>query len=129
MNSQPAFFCNCKHIYSFFFCSFKAITLYVNLISRVYCHSLPQPNALYLSDRNTIKRFFQFNPAAPFQPEDHVAFKPVTLQDKVHCVAYVLDAGKVSLLSCNVQQNLRAIRQKVNSLGMLHLTHIQPTKQ
>lgn len=46
-------------------------------------------------------------------------FKPVTLKDKVHCVAYVLDAAKVSLLPSKVEEKLTAIRQRVNSLGII----------
>lgn len=88
-----------------------------------YCHS-----QMHLSDCNTVKLSIQFNPAAPFQPDDQVDFKSVTLQDKIHCVVYVLDAAKVSFLPSKVEEKLRAIRQRVNSLGMLLLTHIHPTK-
>ncbi|KAB5559154.1 hypothetical protein PHYPO_G00025690 [Pangasianodon hypophthalmus] len=65
-----------------------------------------------------IPDWYKFNPAAAFQPDDRVGLKPVTLQDKVHCVAYVLDAGKVSLLPSKVEEKLAAIRQRVNSLGI-----------
>ncbi|XP_053490992.1 interferon-induced protein 44-like [Ictalurus furcatus] len=66
----------------------------------------------YILDR------YKFNPASPFQPDERSDFKPVTLQDKIHCVAYVLDTGKVSLLSSKVEEKLTAIRQRVNSLGI-----------
>ncbi|KAF4083200.1 hypothetical protein AMELA_G00137290 [Ameiurus melas] len=66
----------------------------------------------YILDR------YKFNPASPFQPDERLDFKPVTLQDKIHCVAYVLDTGKVSLLSSKVEEKLTAIRQRVNSLGI-----------
>ncbi|XP_017333389.1 interferon-induced protein 44-like isoform X1 [Ictalurus punctatus] len=66
----------------------------------------------YILDR------YKFNPASPFQPDERLDFKPVTLQDKIHCVAYVLDTGKVSLLSSKVEAKLTAIRQRVNSLGI-----------
>ena len=68
-----------------------------------------------------IKHFFmlnpQFNPMAPFQPDEKKASRPASLQEKIHCVVYVFDATKISLMSSELEEKLAAIRRKVNSLG------------
>ncbi|XP_026861271.2 interferon-induced protein 44-like [Electrophorus electricus] len=62
---------------------------------------------------------YKFNPAAPYEAEDEV--KPprsLTLQDKVHCVVYVLDTCKVTLMPSKVEEKLTAIRKRANLLGI-----------
>uniref|UniRef100_A0A671SPU0 Si:ch211-197g15.6 n=1 Tax=Sinocyclocheilus anshuiensis TaxID=1608454 RepID=A0A671SPU0_9TELE len=41
---------------------------------------------------------YKFNPMVPFQPDEHKASKPASLQEKIHCVVYVIDATKSELL-------------------------------
>ncbi|KAL0160278.1 hypothetical protein M9458_044003 [Cirrhinus mrigala] len=45
------------------------------------------------------------------------ASRPASLQEKIHCVVYVIDATKISLMSDKLQEKLASIRRKVNSLG------------
>ncbi|XDV22460.1 hypothetical protein PO909_027349 [Leuciscus waleckii] len=61
---------------------------------------------------------YKFNPTTPFQPEEQKAFRPPSLQEKIHCVVYVIDATKISLMSSKLEEKLAAIRKKVNSLGI-----------
>ncbi|XP_051979915.1 interferon-induced protein 44-like [Xyrauchen texanus] len=68
----------------------------------------------HISDR------YKFNPVAPFQSEQK-ASRSASLQDKIHCVAFVIDATKVSLMSNKLEEKLSAIRKKVNSLGITQI--------
>jgi len=43
--------------------------------------------------------------------------KNVTLNDKIHCMAYVVDTCKVSLLSKKMLDKFAVIRKKANQLG------------
>ncbi|ROL40866.1 Interferon-induced protein 44-like [Anabarilius grahami] len=52
----------------------------------------------------------QFNPTAPFQPDEQKASRPASLQEKIHCVVYVIDATKISLMSDKLEEKLAAIR-------------------
>ncbi|ROL40865.1 Interferon-induced protein 44-like [Anabarilius grahami] len=61
---------------------------------------------------------YKFNPTAPFQPDEQKASRPASLQEKIHCVVYVIDATKISLMSDKLEEKLAAIRRKVNSLGI-----------
>ncbi|XP_048020924.1 interferon-induced protein 44-like isoform X2 [Megalobrama amblycephala] len=61
---------------------------------------------------------YKFNPRTPFQPDEQKASKPASLQEKIHCVVYVIDATKISLMSDKLEEKLAAIRRKVNSLGI-----------
>ncbi|RXN20416.1 interferon-induced 44-like protein [Labeo rohita] len=61
---------------------------------------------------------YKFNPITPFQPDEQKASKPASLQEKIHCVVYVIDATKISLMSDKLQEKLTTIRRKVNSLGI-----------
>ncbi|CAM4656853.1 unnamed protein product [Leuciscus chuanchicus] len=64
---------------------------------------------------------YKFNPTTPFQPEEQKAFRPPSLQEKIHCVVYVIDATKISLMSSKLEEKLAAIRKKVNSLGIAQI--------
>ncbi|XP_062869367.1 interferon-induced protein 44-like [Trichomycterus rosablanca] len=66
----------------------------------------------YIPDR------YKFNPTSAFQRDEHVENKSVTLQDKIHCIVYVLDTCKIALLPSKVEEKLSAIRRRVNSLGI-----------
>ncbi|XP_067252972.1 interferon-induced protein 44-like [Chanodichthys erythropterus] len=61
---------------------------------------------------------YKFNPITPFQPDEQKASKPASLQEKIHCVVYMIDATKISLMSYKLEGKLAAIRRKVNSLGI-----------
>ncbi|XP_048020868.1 interferon-induced protein 44-like [Megalobrama amblycephala] len=64
---------------------------------------------------------YKFNPMAPFQPDEQKVSRPASLQEKIHCVVYVIDATKISLMSDKLEEKLAAIRRKVNSLGIAQI--------
>ncbi|XP_067085663.1 interferon-induced protein 44-like [Osmerus mordax] len=59
----------------------------------------------------------QFHPSVPLQTVD----KSAQLQDQIHCVAYVIDGCKVSIMSAKMEAKLSAIRWKINRLGIPQL--------
>ncbi|XP_077082506.1 interferon-induced protein 44-like [Siphateles boraxobius] len=61
---------------------------------------------------------YKFNPTTPFQPEEQKASRPASLQEKIHCVVYVIDATKISLFPTKLEEKLTATRRKVNTLGI-----------
>uniref|UniRef100_A0A3B4GFL5 Interferon-induced protein 44-like n=1 Tax=Pundamilia nyererei TaxID=303518 RepID=A0A3B4GFL5_9CICH len=64
---------------------------------------------------------YQFNPSAPLHPEAHSYRTSPGLKDKIHCVAYVIDASKVSIMPTGLEEKLDAIRRKVNLIGIPQL--------
>ncbi|XP_042371084.1 interferon-induced protein 44-like [Plectropomus leopardus] len=64
---------------------------------------------------------YQFNPSAPLHPEASSYQKSPGLKDKIHCVAYVIDACKVSIMPAKLEQKLENIRRKVNLMGIPQL--------
>ncbi|XP_059425410.1 interferon-induced protein 44-like [Carassius carassius] len=64
---------------------------------------------------------YNFNPTTPFQPDEQKSSKPASLQEKIHCVVYVIDATKISLMSDKLQGKLTSIRRNVNSLGIAQI--------
>ncbi|XP_050951354.1 interferon-induced protein 44-like isoform X2 [Labeo rohita] len=61
---------------------------------------------------------YKFNPTSTFQPNEQKASRPASLQEKIHCVVYVIDTTKISLMSDKLQEKLTTIRRKVNSLAI-----------
>ncbi|XP_056615605.1 interferon-induced protein 44-like isoform X2 [Triplophysa dalaica] len=61
---------------------------------------------------------YQFNPVAAFHPNEQKASRSAPLQERIHCVVYIMDTTKVSLMSSKLEEKLAAIRKKVNSLGV-----------
>ncbi|KAM9357723.1 interferon-induced protein 44-like [Symphorus nematophorus] len=64
---------------------------------------------------------YQFNPSAPLNSEVHGYRGSPGLKDKIHCVAYVVDACKVSIMPTKLEEKLDAIRRKVNLMGIPQL--------
>ncbi|XP_039667074.1 interferon-induced protein 44-like isoform X6 [Perca fluviatilis] len=64
---------------------------------------------------------YQFNPSAPLHPEASGYRKSPELKDEIHCVVYVTDACKVSIMPTKLELKLEAIRRKVNSMGIPQL--------
>uniref|UniRef100_A0A8C8DFH7 Interferon-induced protein 44-like n=1 Tax=Oryzias sinensis TaxID=183150 RepID=A0A8C8DFH7_9TELE len=62
---------------------------------------------------------YQFNPSVPLQSEAHGFCKSPGLKDKIHCVTYVLDASKISIMSTKMEEKLKTIRRKVNLMGKI----------
>ncbi|XP_073677122.1 interferon-induced protein 44-like isoform X1 [Garra rufa] len=63
---------------------------------------------------------YKFNPTAPFQPDEQKT-RSASLQEKIHCVVYVIDATKISLMSDKLEEKLASIRRKVNTLGIAQI--------
>ncbi|XP_076013606.1 interferon-induced protein 44-like [Genypterus blacodes] len=61
---------------------------------------------------------YQFSPSAPILPENPGYKKDVTLNDRIHCVVYLIDTCQVSLLPQKTLEKLTAIRKKSNQLGI-----------
>ncbi|XP_049911844.1 interferon-induced protein 44-like isoform X3 [Epinephelus moara] len=64
---------------------------------------------------------YQFNPSAPLNSEAHGYRKSPRLKDKIHCVVYVVDACKVSIMPTKLEEKLHAVRRKVNLMGIPQL--------
>ncbi|XP_034557258.1 interferon-induced protein 44-like [Notolabrus celidotus] len=64
---------------------------------------------------------YQFNPSAPLNVEAHGHQEHPELKDKIHCVAYVIDACKVSIMPSKLEDKLDSIRKKVNLMGIPQL--------
>ncbi|NP_001122156.1 interferon induced protein 44f1 [Danio rerio] len=64
---------------------------------------------------------YKFNPVTSFQPDEQKSSRSASLQEKIHCVVYVIDATKISLMSEKLEEKLSAIRRKVNSLGIAQI--------
>ncbi|XP_008291241.1 interferon-induced protein 44-like, partial [Stegastes partitus] len=64
---------------------------------------------------------YQFNPSAPLHSDTHGYRKSPGLKDVIHCVAYVIDACKISIMPSKLEEKLDAIRKKVNLMGVPQL--------
>ncbi|XP_041646398.1 interferon-induced protein 44-like [Cheilinus undulatus] len=64
---------------------------------------------------------YQFNPTAPLQMDSHGYRESSRLEDKIHCVAYVVDACKVSIMPSKLEEKMNAIRRKINLIGVPQL--------
>ncbi|XP_070687688.1 interferon-induced protein 44-like [Pempheris klunzingeri] len=64
---------------------------------------------------------YQFNPFTPLQSESKGYRKSPKLNDKIHCVAYVIDACKISIMPTKLEEKLDVIRRKVNKMGIPQL--------
>ncbi|XP_040917055.1 interferon-induced protein 44-like [Toxotes jaculatrix] len=68
--------------------------------------------------RGHVKDRYQFSPSAPLLENAPGYKKHVTLNDMIHCVAYVFDTCKVSLLTPKMLDKFAAIRKKTNQRGI-----------
>ncbi|XP_029110575.1 uncharacterized protein LOC108934051 [Scleropages formosus] len=71
---------------------------------------------------------YQFNPVSPL--EDSNSRNPEKLEDKIHCVVYVLDVSKMGLIPEKLIDKIRAVRKKVNEFAVpqvLLLTKVDQT--
>ncbi|KAM9341769.1 interferon-induced protein 44-like [Symphorus nematophorus] len=65
-----------------------------------------------------IKDRYQFSPSNPLGEDSPGYRKQVTLNDMIHCVVYLVDTCKVSVLSQKTLDKFAAIRKKTNQLGL-----------
>ncbi|XP_026179150.1 interferon-induced protein 44-like [Mastacembelus armatus] len=68
-----------------------------------------------------IPDFYQFNPTAPLHSETSGYVKSPELREKIHCVVYVIDACKISIMATKLEEKLAAIRRKINLMGIPQL--------
>ncbi|XP_010863699.1 interferon-induced protein 44-like isoform X1 [Esox lucius] len=61
---------------------------------------------------------YQFNPSTSIQSDSSFFCKSPSLKDRIHCVVYVLDACKISLISAKMVDKFTAIRKIVNKQGV-----------
>ena len=59
----------------------------------------------------------QFSPSSPLMEDSPGFKKQATLNDMIHCVVYVVDACKVSVLSQKMLDKFATIRKRTNQLG------------
>ncbi|XP_074524450.1 interferon-induced protein 44-like isoform X3 [Halichoeres trimaculatus] len=71
--------------------------------------------------RGDLPNRYQFNPSAPFNLEAHGYQESPGLGDKIHCVVYVIDACKVSIMPSKLEEKLAAVRKKINLMGIPQL--------
>ncbi|XP_043940806.1 interferon-induced protein 44-like [Protopterus annectens] len=64
---------------------------------------------------------YQFIPDLPIQPETATYVRNPSFKDQIHCVVFVLEANKVSILPNKLLEKLRAIRAKVNEMAISQL--------
>ncbi|XP_024299567.1 interferon-induced protein 44 isoform X1 [Oncorhynchus tshawytscha] len=64
---------------------------------------------------------YQFNPSMSVQTDGVGFCKSPSLKDTIHCVVYVLDACKFTLLSAKMVDKLAAIRKGINKQGVPQL--------
>ncbi|XP_078501077.1 interferon-induced protein 44-like [Lissotriton helveticus] len=64
---------------------------------------------------------YQFNPTASIQPSASRYLSSPSLEDKIHCVVFVLDACKVGILSEKMEEKLRQLRIKIKQQDVPHL--------
>ncbi|XP_053086022.1 interferon-induced protein 44-like [Pangasianodon hypophthalmus] len=63
-----------------------------------------------------VKNGYTFNPVKPIDKGDPKYISNPSLKDKVHCLVSVLPADKISLMSEDVIQKMRAVREKARDL-------------
>ncbi|XP_067369664.1 interferon-induced protein 44-like isoform X2 [Channa argus] len=72
---------------------------------------------------------YQFNASAAFHAETPGYRMSPQIKDKIHCVTYVLDAGKIPIMPVKLLEKLNAIRKKVNLLGIPQLVLLTKTDE
>ncbi|XP_042612059.1 interferon-induced protein 44-like isoform X2 [Cyprinus carpio] len=61
---------------------------------------------------------YKFNPMVPFQPDEQRVYRPASLKEKIHCVVYVIDGSKISLMSDKLEEKLAVIHREISSLDI-----------
>uniref|UniRef100_A0A667Z6E5 Interferon-induced protein 44-like n=1 Tax=Myripristis murdjan TaxID=586833 RepID=A0A667Z6E5_9TELE len=77
--------------------------------------------SIQLSLLNSIYIHFQFNPVSPLSEGDPGYNSCPTLDDKVHILVCVIPADRLSVLSEEVKQKIRDIREAASDLGIPQL--------
>ncbi|MCI4393455.1 hypothetical protein PGIGA_G00157690 [Pangasianodon gigas] len=65
-----------------------------------------------------VKGGYTFNPFKPIDKGDPKYIRNPSLKDKVHCLVSVLPGDKISIITDEVIQKMRAVREKARGLGI-----------
>ncbi|XP_053399729.1 interferon-induced protein 44-like [Mercenaria mercenaria] len=71
----------------------------------------------YLLDGN-VPEYYQFNPAAPISQETEGFIVKPTLEDKVHCVVFVLDSTTLEVTPTKIIQKMKSFQTFMNQKGI-----------
>ncbi|XP_053391224.1 interferon-induced protein 44-like [Mercenaria mercenaria] len=71
----------------------------------------------YLLDGN-VPEYYQFNPAAPISQETDGFIAKPTLEDKVHCVVFVLDSTTLEVTPTKIIQKMKSFQTLMNQKGI-----------
>uniref|UniRef100_A0A674PMF3 Uncharacterized protein n=1 Tax=Takifugu rubripes TaxID=31033 RepID=A0A674PMF3_TAKRU len=66
-----------------------------------------------------VRNGYKFRPTSPMTPETAKYVAAPTLNEKIHCVVYVMDASTVSDMSAALKKKLREIRQRIPQLVLM----------
>jgi hypothetical protein len=61
----------------------------------------------------------QFNPAAPISTDHDGYISKPTLEDKMHCVVFVLDSTTLEVLPAKILQKMKSFQTLMNQKGIL----------
>uniref|UniRef100_A0A667Z3E7 TLDc domain-containing protein n=1 Tax=Myripristis murdjan TaxID=586833 RepID=A0A667Z3E7_9TELE len=64
---------------------------------------------------------YQFNPSAALHPEAHGYRSSPGLKDRIHCVVFIIDACKVSIMPTKLEEKLAAVHRRANFIGVPQL--------
>lgn len=56
----------------------------------------------------------KFNPLVPFTPDTPCYVKDPDLQDKIHCVAFVVDGSTVDVMPDKIRKQLKDLQVRMN---------------
>ncbi|XP_033753557.1 interferon-induced protein 44-like [Pecten maximus] len=79
--------------------------------------SLDDQEFNYLLDGHVPDKY-KFNPALPLSPDAIGFIKNPTLSDKIHCVAFILDASSVDVLPQKVMERFKSLQTRMNQRGI-----------
>lgn len=64
---------------------------------------------------------YQFSPHKPVTPSHPTFITSLSLKERIHCVAYVLDINSISNLSSNMVAKLKQVHKEVLNCGIAHV--------
>ncbi|XP_055996052.1 interferon-induced protein 44-like [Ostrea edulis] len=79
--------------------------------------SIESQEMCYIIDGH-IPEKYTFNPSVPLNPDTPGFLKAPKLKDQIHCVAFVLDASTVDVLSEKMLKQMRKLQDPMNQRGI-----------
>ncbi|XP_053403855.1 interferon-induced protein 44-like [Mercenaria mercenaria] len=71
----------------------------------------------YLLEGN-VPNGYQFNPSTPISPEISGFISKPTLNDKIHCVCFIIDGSTATVMSEKMLEKIKALQTKVRQKGL-----------